>query len=181
MHVFRVTVLAATFSTLAFVAQVVAGKLDAASTNGLGNQATDFAPNLGPLASTGGDMQMESPATPPPAAVPAVHNNMDLANPRNFSESVNGGAASQAMLTHIDPIPVFPDRFDDFYTVTLLDFDGFRNEGLDDVTFSSTSSASDIALDGHATAIPLPASALLLLGALGGLGMLSRRRKTFET
>jgi hypothetical protein len=229
MHVSRMTVLAATFSTLAFAAQAVTVNLDAASTNGAGNQAADFAPNFGAFTPTDANFDKDPQVTPPPAAMPGFYNspfnNTVLANTRDFfsvfNESVNGGATSPVMLTYDDPIdsfqilwgsidtyntieffdasgdflmaftgqqvidaaniPIFPDEFGNFQTVALLTFGGFGDEGLGKVTFSSTQSAFEFALDRPSTTvIPLPASALLLFGALGGLGMLSRRRKTSE-
>ena len=58
--------------------------------------------------------------------------------------------------------------------VALLRFSEFGN-GLTSVRFSSTQAAFEFALAGTTAAVPLPASVLMLLGALGGLGMLSRR------
>jgi hypothetical protein len=57
--------------------------------------------------------------------------------------------------------------------VALLRFSDFGTGGLTSVQFSSSQAAFEFAL----APVPLPASALLLLGALGGLGFVSRRGK----
>ena len=56
--------------------------------------------------------------------------------------------------------------------VALVNFSNFAN-GFDKVTFKSTQAAFEMALP----PVPVPAAGLLLLGALGGLAAL-RRRKT---
>jgi hypothetical protein len=61
--------------------------------------------------------------------------------------------------------------------VALLRFSDFGEGGLTSVRFSSTQAAFEFALAAPAAAVPLPASVFLLLGALGGFGLLSRRRQ----
>jgi hypothetical protein len=61
--------------------------------------------------------------------------------------------------------------------VALLRFGDFGQGGLTSVKFSSSQAAFEFALDDSLTAVPLPASALLLLAGLGGFGFLSRRGK----
>ena len=53
-------------------------------------------------------------------------------------------------------------------TVSMLTFDSVKLSSFDKDAFEFTNVSS--------VAVPLPASALLLLGALGGLGVVSRRR-----
>lgn len=57
--------------------------------------------------------------------------------------------------------------------VALINWTGFDN-GFDGVKFSSTQAAFEFAL----APIPLPAAGLMLIGALGGLTALRRRRKS---
>ena len=57
--------------------------------------------------------------------------------------------------------------------VALLRFGDFGESGMDSVKFSSSQAAFEFAL----APVPLPASALMLFGALGGLGFVSRRGK----
>jgi hypothetical protein len=59
--------------------------------------------------------------------------------------------------------------------VALLRFSDFGQGGLTSVKFTSPQAAFEFALAPQP--IPLPASALLLFGALGGLGVISRQRK----
>ena len=54
----------------------------------------------------------------------------------------------------------------------MLRFGGFDN-GFDSVKFSSTGNSFEFAL----APVPLPAAGLLLLTALGGMKVMSRRRK----
>ena len=61
---------------------------------------------------------------------------------------------------------------DNFEQVALLRFGGFES-GFDRVTFSSTGNSFEFAL----APVPLPAAGLLLLTALGGMKVMSRRRK----
>lgn len=60
--------------------------------------------------------------------------------------------------------------------VALLHFSDFGPDGLTSIKFSSTQAAFEFALAAPSP-VPLPASVFLLLGALGGLGFISRRRK----
>lgn len=68
-----------------------------------------------------------------------------------------------------------------FSTLTLVDTTGvnFASEysNLDGEAGDPTTDGFDIA-NVSVNAVPLPASALLLLGALGGFGLLSRKRQT---
>ena len=57
--------------------------------------------------------------------------------------------------------------------VALLRFSDFGDGGLTSVRFSSSQAAFEFAL----APVPLPASALLLFGALGGLGVVTRKGK----
>ena len=57
-----------------------------------------------------------------------------------------------------------------FNHVALVEFSGFQN-GFDTVTFKAENVAFEVAM------IPLPAAGWLLLTALGGLGVMARRRK----
>ena len=59
--------------------------------------------------------------------------------------------------------------------VALLRFSDFDEGGLTDVRFVSSRAAFEFAL--APAPVPLPASVLMLLGALSGLGVISRRGK----
>jgi hypothetical protein len=59
--------------------------------------------------------------------------------------------------------------------VALLRFSDFGRGGLTSVKFSSSQAAFEFGLAPQP--IPLPASVLLLFGALGGLGVISRQRQ----
>ena len=60
-----------------------------------------------------------------------------------------------------------------FEDVALVNFSNFENSGFDSVKFTSTLAAIEFALPAP---IPLPAGGLLLLGALGSLTALRRRK-----
>lgn len=86
------------------------------------------------------------------------------------------GAASLMAFTGTDIINEFalggtPVNYEQ---VALLRFTDFGQGGLTSVKFSSSQAAFEFAL----APVPLPASALLLFGALGGLGVISRQRKS---
>ena len=94
----------------------------------------------------------------------------------NSIEFLRGGV-SQLLYTGTDLIN--QSLFDplsgagpNYEQVALVNFSNFAN-GFDKVTFKSTQAAFEMALP----PVPVPAAGLLLLGALGGLAAL-RRRKT---
>ena len=85
------------------------------------------------------------------------------------------GGVSQLVYTGFDLITDFGLIQDgpNYEEVALVKFSEFDGGGFDTVTFTSPKAAFEIALP----PVPVPAAGLLLLGALGGLAAL-RRRKT---
>lgn len=84
------------------------------------------------------------------------------------------GGASVASFTGDDIAALFgltPTSNPNYEKVALLHFTDF-GEGFDGIMFASSVNAFEFAL----APVPLPATGLLLLGALGALGALRRRR-----
>lgn len=180
MHVSRLTLMAFALSTFTFGGQALSVDRVASATDGTGIAAQGVAGNYGVNASAGASLNDDARSTLPSANragtdksrfinPPLVNNTPAFRSNETLLMSFTGTDIE-------DEVGLSGASFDN-RQVALLSFSDLADFGLGNVVFTPRQGTFESAPVPF-SAVPIPAPALMLIGALCGLALLARRRKT---